>query len=204
MWGIEARCRMTKTEADTLTFHRFTVAQFQQLEATGMFRAEDRVELIEGLIVRRERLSPMNATCIGRLRDALAERFPAGWFVRIQMDVAFHDSQPVPDGSVACGDWDDYADHHPGAEDVGLVVEVAEATVEVDRTSKLRLYARERIPTYWIVNIPERQLEVYTRPREGEKPTYGRREVFVTGSVSYLLDGAAIGPIPVADLLPPT
>jgi len=77
------------------------------------------------------------------------------------------------------GETRDYLDRHPGATDLGLVVEIAHGTLERDRSLKKRLYARAGISVYWIVNLPQQQLEVYTQPNNStEAPTYDGSEIY--------------------------
>src|SRR5262249_2133679 len=108
-------------------------------------------------------------------------------------------SEPEPDISVVRGSIDDYTDHHPGPADVALVVEVTRTTAAKDR-KLARVYAAGGIPTYWIVNVPKRQLEVYSSPTGG---AYSVSKILrEADSVDLVIDGQVIGQIPVADLLP--
>ena len=88
---------------------------------------------------------------------------------------------------------------HPGPGDVTLVVEVTRTSAAKDR--KLApIYAACGIPVYWIVNVPERRLEVYESPIEG---TYPAPKILGEADAAQLLiDGKVVGQISVADLLP--
>ena len=187
-----------------LPLYTFTVAQYQWLEREGVFGA-DRVELIDGYVVRKGPMNPPHAVSLERVGDEMRERLPAGYCLRTEKDISLTGSQPQPDAAIASGARDDYADHHPRPDELALIVEVADSTLEEDRTSKLRMYARSRIGIYWIVNIPDRQVEIYTQPVAGNNPRYRRRQVFGEAeSVSFPLGTHTIGPIAVADLLPPS
>ena len=85
-----------------------------------------------------------------------------------------------------------------------MVVEFADASLEFDRVVKQRIYARAGIPEYWIVNVVETQLEVYTDPdATATPPAYRTRTDYTPGqSVPLVLDGQTVAGIPVADLLP--
>ncbi len=90
------------------------------------------------------------------------------------------------------------------AADVGLVIEVAESSLSDDRGEMLLIYARSGIPVYWIVNLRDRQLEVYTGP-SGPSPPIGYRHcnvLYAGADVSVMIDGQEVGRIAVADLLP--
>lgn len=187
-----------------MPLYTFSVEQYQEMEREGLF-GSDRVELLDGYVVRKGPMNPPHAVSLGRVRRQLEPRLPLGWFLRQQMDVALTESQPQPDAAIVLGtNDDDYATHHPTAADVALVVEVSDSTLEEDRTTKLVRFARARIAVYWIVNIPERQLEVYTRPVAGQNPRYRSVQILAaTDSVSVTIGDIVIGPILVADLLPP-
>ena len=98
------------------------------------------------------------------------------------------------------GDSDDYTDHHPGPEDVALIVEVAESSLSRDRGEKRDNYGRAGIPVYWIVNLVNRQLEVYSNPAAGLYPAPSI--LGETDSVELMIAGQVVGQILVADLLP--
>jgi Uma2 family endonuclease len=92
---------------------------------------------------------------------------------------------------------------HPAPADVALVVEVADSSLELDRTEKLRVYARARIPVYWIVNIPDMQIEAYSQPRGGRSPTYRQRRDYLPAEmIPVVIAGQSAGTIAVRDLLP--
>jgi Uma2 family endonuclease len=87
---------------------------------------------------------------------------------------------------------------------VGLVVEVSDSTLQLDRDHKRRIYARAGIEVYWIVNLVDRQVEVYTGPSgPTAAPGYAQSQVFAPGSsVPFLLRGATVGLIAIDELLP--
>lgn len=96
------------------------------------------------------------------------------------------------------GDLDAYEDRHPGAADVVLVVEVSGSSLAIDRGLKLRAYAQACIPIYWIVNLIDGRVEVYTEPA-GD--AYSRLEIFQVGdTIPLVVDGREIGLIAVSDL----
>jgi hypothetical protein len=135
-------------------------------------------------------------------REALADLVPAGWHVRCQnpVRVPSRDSEPEPDISVVRGAIRDYATRHPGPEDVALVVEVVRWDLDEERRLAAT-YGGGSIPVYWIVNVADRQLEVYANPIGGAYPA--PTVLVETESVSLVIDGQQIGTIAVADLLPP-
>lgn len=102
------------------------------------------------------------------------------------------------------GETRDYRDRHPGPEDVALIVEVADSTLERDRGVKRIVYARAGIPVYWIIKVLERVLEVYCDPSgPGEDTDYRRRRDYgVSDLVPVVIDGREVGRVAVRDLLP--
>jgi Uma2 family endonuclease len=98
----------------------------------------------------------------------------------------------------------DYATHHPGSGDLALVIEIADSSLSQDRNVKGPLYARAAVPVYWIVNIPDRRVEVYSDPTGPVAlPAYRQRTDYgENDSVPLVLDGTEVGRLAVRDLLP--
>jgi Uma2 family endonuclease len=184
--------------------HRFTVEQYEGMAAAGLLTADDRVELLEGVIVDKMTQNPPHNATIDFVRDALEPLLPEGWRLREQKAVRASDtSAPEPDLAVVAGPAARYLKRHPGPRDVALVVEVSDASLPDDRGRKQRIYARARIPVYWIVNLVDGAVEVHTDPRAGKTPTYrGRQEYRPGEKVPVVIDGATVGDVAVADLLP--
>jgi Uma2 family endonuclease len=110
---------------------------------------------------------------------------------------------PEPDVSVARGTDADYETRHPQPADLGLVVEVSDSTLADDQGIMLRMYASAGIVEYWIVNIPDRQIEVYTQPSgPAATPGFAQAQVYAAGSaVPLVLDGVTVGSIAVNDVI---
>jgi Uma2 family endonuclease len=183
---------------------RFTVDEYHRLIKAGILREGDPYELLEGWIVPKMTRNPPHDLSLGLTEDEIDRCLPPGWFRRDQSAVSTADSEPEPDVGIVRGTRRDYRDRHPGPQDMGLVVEVSDASLYQDRTVKSCVYARANIPVYWIINIPDRQVEVYTDPTgPGISPSYRQRRDYREGeSVPLILDGQEVGQIPVANLLP--
>jgi Uma2 family endonuclease len=93
--------------------------------------------------------------------------------------------------------------HHPFAADVGLVIEVSGSSLPIDRGDKARIYARAGIPVYWVVNVVDKIVEVFTQPSgPTDAPAYAQRDDYPVGTaVPVVLDGNTVGSIPVADIM---
>jgi Uma2 family endonuclease len=189
-----------------LSLHKFTVDEYQRMIRAGILTDEDPVELLEGWIVEKMPRNPPHDAVVARLiNKVLAPRLPADWFCRGQSAVQTVTSQPEPDVAVVRGSEFDYLGRHPGPSDMALVVEVADCTLDRDREWKASIYARAAIPVYWIVILPDRQIEVYTEPTGPvADPVY--RTIVVaalSGAASLVISGREVAAIPVRDILPP-
>jgi Uma2 family endonuclease len=169
----------------------------------GVLGENDRVELLEGWIVPKMTHNPRHDGTVFLVQTQLLARLPAGWVLRVQSAITTQDSEPEPDLAVASGPGRRYVRFHPRPKDLALVVEVADATLVEDREVKGRLYARARIPYYWLVNLVASVIEVYTEPRAGKAPAYRQRQDYgKADALPLVLKGSLLGTIPVRDLLP--
>jgi hypothetical protein len=190
--------------APPLPMRRFTVDEYHRMIDLGIIRAGEPCELLEGWIVEKMSRNPPHDLVLGLVEDEIGRLLPAGWFRRDQSAVTTSDSEPEPDVAAVRGNRRDFAERHPSAQDTGLVVEVSDTSLDFDRTEKQRTYARASIPIYWIVNIPEEQVEVYTDPTGPcDDPVYRtRRDYHRDEEVPLVLDGVEVARIPVRNLLP--
>ena len=186
------------------SFPRFSVERYQRMIETGILTPEDKVELLENYLVLKMPRNPSHDSTIQRLLEKLFPRRPAGWSIRVQSAVTLIDSQPEPDFAFVRGSSADYETSHPGPGDVGLILEVANSSLLRDQRDKTRIYARNNIPCYWIVNLVDRRLEVYTQPTGPTVvPAYQAFQTYQPGdAVPLVLGGVAVGTIAATDLLP--
>jgi Uma2 family endonuclease len=186
-----------------LPVYKLTVAQYHRMIEAGVLTENDRVELLEGWILPKMTHNPPHDAAVSLVQTELLARVSGAWVVRIQSAVTTGDSEPEPDAVVVRGPARRYARAHPRPRDIELIVEVADATLAYDRHFKGRLYARARVPVYWVVNLVNAQVEVYTQPKAGKAPAYRQRQDFGRGqSVPLVLEGREVGQIAVRDLLP--
>jgi Uma2 family endonuclease len=190
-------------ESPPPNIHRFSVEQYDRIVDHGGLGPDDRLELLEGWIVDKMLQDPPHAYVTDITRDLLQAVLPKDWKLRDQKPIATPDSRPEPDLAVVRGPLQRYLHQHPAAADIAFVVEVADSTIETDRLRKLRIYARVRIPVYWIINIPERTVEVYAQPKAGKTPSYRQCEIFGRHeAIPVIVEGQEIGRIPVREILP--
>ncbi|MEK6259253.1 MAG: Uma2 family endonuclease [Planctomycetota bacterium] len=197
-------------DVPTLSVWRLSVEQYHEMIRTGILHNGDPIELLEGvLVLKRDRNLP-HRIAVTQLRDLLMRLVGSGWHVETQEAVTLDTSEPEPDLAVIRGTVRDYPDRHPGPNDIGLVVEVADTSLAQDRGQKKRVYARAGIVEFWIVNLIDEQIEVYFDPTgpvdpsdQAEQSDYRQRLVFTPGqSVPVTLGGGEVGLIAVSQVLP--
>jgi Uma2 family endonuclease len=177
-------------------------ATYDRIVEHGILGPDDKVELLGGrLIVAEPKYSP-HATAVLLVAETLRRIFRDGWHIRTEAPLALGQfSEPEPDVCVVRGEIRDYRDAHPTH--AGLVVEVAESSLRLDRTIKKNIYAAAGIADYWIVNLVERVLEVYREPVEVRRRRREYRRVVTLGPDEVVIPLAAPDAhIRVADLLP--
>jgi Uma2 family endonuclease len=185
-----------------LELYRMNVHEYERLAAAGVLD-DPRVELIDGYLVRKMTKKPPHVIALEGTRDALLALFQRGWRVMIQDPVRIPDfDEPEPDIALVRGSRQDYSGRHPNPQDIGLIIEVADSSLDIDRREKLQAYARGGIPVYWIINLVDGQVEVWSDPDQAAG-WYRSRVVFAPGDdVPVIVDGREVGRIAVADLLP--
>jgi Uma2 family endonuclease len=182
---------------------RFSVASYHRMIASGALTSEDKVELLENYVVLKKPHNPPHDSTIQRMLRPLLRSLPDGWDLRVQSAITLSDSEPEPDFAIVRGSSADYEGRHPFAADVGIVIEVAETSLARDRHDKARIYANAGIPVYWIVNVIDRQIEVYTQASGGDATAeYATSQFLKRGdTLPVMLGGAPVAYIAVADIL---
>jgi len=183
---------------------RWTRSEYERLIDRGVFREDERLKLLDGVLVVKEPQGDPHAAAVDLAVAALRGTFGTGWLVRAHAPLALgHRSRPEPDVSVVRGSPRDYRSAAPT--EAVLVVEVSQTSLAFDRTRKASIYARAGIPDYWIVNLVERVVEVHHDPIPLDAPGRG----WAYRSVQTLQPGASVAPlavaavpISIADLLP--
>lgn len=127
----------------------------------------DRIELLYGQIIPMSPVGRFHAACVSRVQTYFIASFPKEFTFRTKDPITIlPKSEPEPDFIIANYDPNFYIEGHPKPSDVVLLIEVSDSTLDKDRTYKLPLYAAEGIKEYWIINLAERQIEIYTLPNE--------------------------------------
>lgn len=147
---------------------RFTVEEYEQMGRVGILDEDDRVELLDGEIVAMSPIGPKHASTVNRLARLLFGGVGDLATVIVQNPLRLLPrSEPQPDFILARPRRDFYAGSHPTAEDVFLVIEVADSTLRKDRTVKVPIYARQGVVEVWLVDLAARAVTIYTDPVDG-------------------------------------
>jgi Uma2 family endonuclease len=183
--------------------YSLSLEQYERMVTDGTISADDRVELLNGILVTKMGKTPPHSLAHYAIEYAIRNLIPTAYWLRHEEPIRIApNSEPEPDLSLVRGSPFDYADRHPGAEAVALVAEISDSSLPRDRGGKWLLYAGAGIPSFWILNLVDRQLEVYSEP---SARGYGRRDLFGPGgTIPLVIDGEELGVIDMNALLPPT
>lgn len=144
----------------------FTANEYQRLGEMGILHEDDRVELVEGDIVQMTPIGTRHAACVDRLNALLQRHFGDRGILRVQGPVRLNDySEPQPDLAVLKPRADFYSSAHPHRDDILLIIEVADTSARYDREVKGLLYARAAIAEFWLVDLLNESVEVFSQPR---------------------------------------
>ena len=183
---------------------RISVERYHEMIEAGLLTENDRLELLEGYLVEKMTVNPPHSFTTDQLRDELMSIVGQHYFVKSQQPITTEDSEPEPDVMVVKGKKRSFVNRHAGPGDVPLVIEVSDATLHQDQTWKKRIYAQANIPVYWVVNLADRQIEVYTEPSGASaNPTYRHLVTYQEDDeIPVVLDGVQTALLLVRNLLP--
>jgi Uma2 family endonuclease len=149
--------------------HRLTVEEYYRMAALGILAPDARVELIEGEIIDMPPQGSPHAALVSALTERLISAVGTRAMVRCQLPIRLGlRSEPEPDFALVKRNDEYYRHAHPVAEDVLLIIEVANTTVRYDRHIKIPLYARHGIPETWLIEVPAARLHVFRNPQDAE------------------------------------
>jgi Uma2 family endonuclease len=178
---------------------RISVDEYERMAGAGVLDDES-VELIDGLLVAKMGKNPPHIWSVRAVLKTLTTLLTPDWTLRKEDPVRLPPfDEPEPDVALVRSSPDDYRDRIPEARDVALLVEVSESSLDQDQGKKCDAYAKGRIPVYWIVNLVNRRVEVYTDPGPDG---YATSRIFLPGqAIPVVIDGVEAGRIAVADIL---
>jgi Uma2 family endonuclease len=170
---------------------RFTVAEYHRLTELGFFTEDDRVELISGEFFEMAAKGTPHSVCETRLERELYKLIGEKATLRGQQPIILSsNSEPEPDRVIVVNREDDYLSSHPTAEDILLLIEISDSSLDYDQGVKLRVYAENNIKEYWIFNLIDYQLECYSEPYQKLDQSFGyRRKLIMLPNESVILPG---------------
>lgn len=149
----------------------WTREEYYKLAEEGFFDGQ-RVELIEGRILLMSAMNALHRNGVIKADRVLQKVFTQGFHVSTQCPLSIGEaSDPKPDIAVVEGSEDDYIEAHPTT--AVLIVEISDSSLEYDQTAKASLYAKAKVPDYWIVNLRDKRLEVRRRPMRDKTQPFG-------------------------------
>jgi Uma2 family endonuclease len=147
----------------------FTVDEYMQMANAGILSPNERVELINGEILIMSPIGPRHHAAVDRANRMFVMRAGESAIVRTQGGVVLHRfAAPEPDLVLLRPEADFYASKQAGPEDVLLIIEVSDSSLDYDTTAKLNLYAIIGIPEYWVADLQNNRLLVHSDPQEDE------------------------------------
>lgn len=182
---------------------RLSVEKYHEMIRRDILTSDDRVELLDGVLVSAMSKKPPHSNATSILLRRLGRLFSLDWTIRGQEPITLSLSEPEPDITVARGEEGSFSDRHPVPSEIEFVVEVAESSLDRDRIDKQAIYARDSVKQYWVVNLVDEIVHVYSDPTGPSKtPRYRTRNDFGRGSeLPIVVDGKSVGVISVDDIL---
>ncbi|MGE5444706.1 MAG: Uma2 family endonuclease [Ignavibacteriales bacterium] len=151
-----------------VTKRHFNIDEYYRMAEAGILSEDDRIELIEGEIIKMAPIGSRHAGCVSHLNTLFNRQVGETALVNVQNPVRLSDfSEPQPDIALLKPRDDFYSNSHPTPADVLLIIEVSDTSLEYDRDIKLPLYAASSIPEVWLVNLIKDIVEIYREPRDG-------------------------------------
>jgi Uma2 family endonuclease len=145
---------------------RFTISQYHQMSEAGILSENDKVELINGEIIEMSPIGRRHTACVNRLNSVFSELLGTKVIVAVQNPILLNNlSEPEPDIALLKPRTDFYESGHPQPQDIFLLIEVADSSIEYDRDVKIPLYA-SGITEVWLVDIYQQVIIVYRYPSE--------------------------------------
>ncbi|MBN8560295.1 MAG: Uma2 family endonuclease [Leptolyngbya sp. UWPOB_LEPTO1] len=158
------------------TLKRFTIEEYHRLIKLGFFQEDDRIELIWGQLIHKIQKSTAHSACNTRLTRQLIDLLEDQATIQNQSPITLaNNSEPEPDLAIVQNRPDDYLSGHPRPEDILLVIEISDLSLTYDQETKLEMYAEDNIQNYWIFNLLDRVLEMYSEPYRKSDSEFGYR-----------------------------
>lgn len=150
----------------TLSTKKFNIKDYHQMIHVGILQEDDGIELIRGEIVEMSPVGFKHAACVKKLNSLFAKKLGDQVIIGVQDPIKLNDnSEPQPDLVLLKPCEDFYATQHPIPDDIFLLIEVADTSIEYDRSIKIPLYAESKIQEVWLIDLNQNFLEIYQNPQ---------------------------------------
>lgn len=157
---------MIATSLSPRNLRPITITDYHQMAEIGILGADERVELIAGQIIQKMPKGPAHSALCKRIEKILEHRLGDRALVRLQDPIQLNTySEPEPDLAVVHPNSSFYSEQHPKIEEVYLIIEIVDTTIDRDLTTKANLYAAAGIIDYWVFNITSQQLHIFRDPQ---------------------------------------
>jgi Uma2 family endonuclease len=158
----------------TIQVKRFTLEEYHKLTEIGFFHEDDHIQLINGELIEMASKGTAHETCLRKLLKQLPQLIGNRATLQSQAPITIPPrSEPEPDFAIIKNRDDNYLSSHPQGEDVLLVIEVADSSIDYDQNVKIPLYAKAGIFYYWIFNLLDNCLECYSEPYQNQQGIFG-------------------------------
>lgn len=182
--SIFERITFFNAMAIQLTQRLIKVEEYRKMAEAGILSDDGRIELLEGKLIEMSPVGRKHAAMVKRLTALLYRKLAGELIISVQDPIRLGEySEPEPDLALLKPSANYYEDRLPDADDVLLIIEVSDSSLDKDREVKLPIYAAANIPEYWIINMEACEVEAYRFPLEG---AYRSREVFKKGGAINL------------------
>ncbi|WP_353929304.1 Uma2 family endonuclease [Okeanomitos corallinicola TIOX110] len=158
----------------TIQVKSFTLEEYHQLIDIGFLKEDDHIQLINGELIEMVSKGTAHETCLRNLWKQFPKLIEDRGILQSQAPISIPPkSEPEPDFAIIKNRDDNYLSSHPKAEDVLLVIEVADSSIKYDQDVKIPLYAKAGISDYWIFNLLDNCLECYSEPYKNQQGNFG-------------------------------
>ncbi len=160
---------LEKTAISPVTRKRFRVDEFRKMVEVGILPEEHGWEIIDGYVIDKMSIGSKHTSTVKRLNRKFNKMFGDDLVISIQDPIHLDDfNEPEPDLALLKPRPDFYSESHPLPTDVLLLIEVSDSTLEYDREIKKMLYAEAEIAEFWLVNLKDNTIEIYSSPKNGK------------------------------------
>ena len=175
---------MVASPLSSVNLRLITTTDYHRMAEIGILGADERVELIAGQIIQKMPKGPAHSALCKRVEKLLEHHLGDRVLVRLQDPIQLNSySEPEPDVAVVRPSSNFYCEHHPTPNEVYLIVEIADTTIDRDLGTKADLYAAAGIVDYWVFNITSQQLHIFRDPQ----PNGYQRQLILRGQQSVSL-----------------